>query len=257
MAGKYDHYCAGVLDHHGEKIAHVIASSTFVVTYMVEGDSLKFDVDSEKPTPRQCSIIREYERIHSLIKRSFKPKDAFQAKRDLAAALFNAFSETDETTAISEYFEEVEKETMSLTSDRARFTYLFSGLISAIIILTVTYIIYLKGIPFPTWPKLITGTTAGIIGASISLCVTAHNWNPNPDRHIIFIGLEGISRTILGGLFGFVLVCCVRAQILLGILSENPYGLVAFAMLAGFSETFVLEIFQRMQSESKNSHSQN
>jgi hypothetical protein len=78
----------------------------------------------------------------------------------------------------------------------------------------------------------------------------------SPFKRHLFTAFQGASRIGLGALFGFVFVCCVKANILLGILSEKPSGLFAFSILAGFSETFVPELLKRMETEATKSSRQ-
>jgi hypothetical protein len=68
---------------------------------------------------------------------------------------------------------------------------------------------------------------------------------------------QGASRIALGALFGFVFVCCVKAEFLFGTtLLSKPYGVFAVSILAGFSETFVPEFLQRLDTQATKSASQ-
>ena len=93
------------------------------------------------------------------------------------------------------------------------------------------------------------GLIGGIIGSAVSIFARSNTIEISPFKQNVFTAFQGASRIFLGGLFGFVFVCCVKANILLSILSAKPTGLFAFSILAGFSETFVPELLKHMEIE--------
>ena len=99
----------------------------------------------------------------------------------------------------------------------------------------------------------ILGVIGGIIGSAVSIFARSNTIEISPFKQNFFTAFQGASRIALGALFGFVFVCCVKANILLSILSEKPTGVFAFSILAGFSETFVPELLKHMEIDAAKS----
>jgi hypothetical protein len=250
MPGLFDKLIVGEADRYGKKIDFIIARSTEVIVYTVEGGDLMIDTASEVPTKREQEILKSYGRLYSFVLIALQKDKAVPLKRDLGAALFLAISDKDGTCAPDDYFTDVSEHIHSRALDIARFVYVVFGLLFALVVSLAFYLGYVFPLQdFAQAPSTILGAIGGMIGSALSVFVRSSDLQISPYKQRVFSAFQGMSRIALGALFGFIFVCCVKANILLGVLSDQPFGILAFSILAGFSETFVPELLKRMETE--------
>lgn len=251
MAGPFfDNLRVGETDHSGDKISFIIGWNAHVMIYMVEGDHLKIHAAPDRPTEREIEILKIFDRLYSLISLSLRKGKTLSLKHDLGGALYHALSDRDATGPVSEYFTDVSEHIHTRALDAARFVYVLSGFATALICSVILWLLYLS--PWTqgaTISILLLGGIGGAVGSAVSIFARSNTVEISPFKESVFTAFQGASRIALGALFGFVFVCCVKADILLGVLSDKPSGLFAFSILAGFSETFVPELLKRMETE--------
>jgi hypothetical protein len=250
VAGPFDNLRVGETDRGGDKISFIIGWNDQVMVYMVEGDHLKIHAASDRPTEREIEILRVFDRLYALISLTLRKGKTLSLKHDLAGALYHALSDRDATCPVSEYFTDVSEHIHTRALDAARFVYVVSGFATAFtgsLLLCLLYLsLWTQG---ATIPALLLGAIGGAVGSAVSIFARSNSVEISPFKEHVFTAFQGASRIALGALFGFVFVCCVKANILLGVLSDKTAGLFAFSILAGFSETFVPELLKRMETE--------
>ncbi len=253
-AGPFDDLRVGEPDKRGQKITFIIGRSTDLVVYVIEDDHLKFDTATDTPTPRELQILKEYDRIYSYISIALQKNKALPLKIDLGSALFRAFSDKNATCPVADYFVDVAEHIQTRALDMARFIYVISGFSLALVAAIFFGLIYISPwSPSNRAKTIIIGCLGGTIGSALSVFARSSGLQISPYKQRSFSAFQGMSRIALGVLFGFIFVCCVKGNVLLGMISDKPYALFAFSILAGSSETFVPELLKRMEVEARTS----
>jgi hypothetical protein len=108
-------------------------------------------------------------------------------------------------------------------------------------------------VPSDTAKTMILGGLGGTIGSALSVFARSNSLKISPYKQRRFSAFQGMSRIALGALFGFIFVCCVKGNVLLGMISDKRFAIFAFSILAGSSETFVPELLKRMEVEARTS----
>jgi hypothetical protein len=250
MPGPYQSFKVGGVDEEGEKITYIIGRTDTFVVYLTEGDFLKFANVADVPSPREVQIFKVYDRLDSFISRSYRRNKAYPLKLDLGNALFAAVCDSHSTSDVTAYFADVEGQVAARVLNLSRAVYLISGLGVALVSAAALYFAYAYGVEdFSKVSQFALGLTGGIVGSALSIWMRSGTLAISAYTSFGFSAFQGISRIGLGAFFGFVLICCVKADLLLGTFSKNPYALFAFSIVAGFSETFVPELLRRLEAE--------
>jgi hypothetical protein len=254
----FDDFKIGGSDLYGNRITDVIGTTDHVIVYMVEGGTLGICSPSEQPTEREVEILAVFRRLDSLITDGLQKSKAISLRYDLGGALYCALSENHSTRPVNECFADVSEQITTRALDSARFLYVVSGFATAALLLMILSLLLCAFYISPlerggTIHAIILGLIGGIVGSAVSIFARSNTIEISPFKQNVFTLFQGSSRIFLGGLFGFVFVCCVKANILLSILSAKPTGLFAFSILAGFSETFVPELLKHMEIEAAKS----
>jgi hypothetical protein len=61
-------------------------------------------------------------------------------------------------------------------------------------------------------------------------------------------GLQGVTRIVLGFIYGGNLVIASKANFVLGVIRHNPYPLLILCIVAGFSERLIPELLSKFES---------
>src|SRR5207253_984748 len=147
--------------------------------------------------------------------------------------LFRAFSDKTGTCPPLNYFVDVAEHIETRALDIARFIYVASGFSFAFAASIVCVIAYISPWLSDTLKTMVIGTLGGIIGSALSVFARSNSLKISPYKQRRFSAFQGMSRIALGALFGFIFVCCVKGNVLLGMISDKPYALFAFSILAG------------------------
>ena len=252
MKGSFDKLCVGKPDRRGDKVTFILGRSPQVAVYVIDGGHLKIDGTSNLQTPRELEILQAYDRLYTFISLGVKNNKAEPLKYDLGHAVYRALADKNATGPIDAYFADVTEHIHIVALDLARFIYVVSGFLTALIVsLTIWWAYVQPADDFENVPVTALGTLGGVIGAALSIFMRSNSLEISPYKERSLTAFQGASRIALGALFGFVFVCCVKAEFLFGPgLLGKPYGLFAISILAGFSETFVPELLRRLETES-------
>jgi len=256
MLGPFDDLRVGQPDKRGQNITFIVGRSTELIVYLIDDDHLKFDTATDAPTARELEILKQYDRIYSYISLALKKDKARPLKVDLGSALFRALSDKSGTCSCADYFVDVAEHIQTRALDIARFIYVISGFILALVLAVILGIAYISPwVPADLGKTIILGCLGGTIGSALSVFARSNTLKISPYKQHSFSAFQGMSRIALGALFGFIFVCCVKGNILLGMISDKPFALFAFSILAGSSETFVPELLKRMEVEARTTSS--
>jgi hypothetical protein len=233
VLGPFDKLQVGERDRYGNKISFIVGRTAHLLVYMVDGDNIAIDSTSDQQTERELEIVKVFNRLDSLITLAFQKRKASSPRYDLAGALYVALSSKDSTRSVNEYFADISEHITTRALDAARFVYVLSGFATAVSASLILYAFYIS--PWArsgTISATILGAIGGIIGSGVSIFARSNTIKISPFKQRVFTAFQGASRIALGALFGFVFVCCVKANILLGVLSDKTPGLFAFSILA-------------------------
>jgi hypothetical protein len=86
------------------------------------------------------------------------------------------------------------------------------------------------------------GVAGGVAGSSVSIVQRARSLESDPLDSAVLLGLHGLTRVILGGIFGALLVAAIKANIILGHFSDSGWATFGLAAGAGFTERWVPEL---------------
>lgn len=247
----FDNYKVGAQDASNETIAEIIALSDDLVVYLVKDGALKIDTPHAAPPAQHLPILREYDAIHTLIRRSIPRRHVVEFKKELGSAVFTALSNVG-TVDPTDHFADVKNNVIERSRDFARYYYVGYGLFAGLVILAAfTFLYDLLNSGIQSLPSLGLGIVGGAIGAMASIVLRSSKLDVAPFAHWQLEALQGAVRILLGAIFGFILVAAVRGDIVLSFLDGKPFGLLIFSILAGFSEKYVPEILAGMERRPK------
>jgi len=98
---------------------------------------------------------------------------------------------------------------------------------------------------------LVSVATCGSIGSFISVALNLKNLEIDPDAPAMISVISGVSRIMIGMIGAVLVYFLIRADILLGIISQSNsvFAILAISVVAGFSETLVPNILRKMESQ--------
>lgn len=97
----------------------------------------------------------------------------------------------------------------------------------------------------------------GSIGGFISIAIKVSRADMNFDKNTTLQILSAISREFIGIFSALAIYLFIRSNLVIGVLSSaNPAVFYAFAILAGFSETFVPDFFNVVEKKTISSQTQ-
>lgn len=98
------------------------------------------------------------------------------------------------------------------------------------------------------------GSIFGVVGACISVLQRIANMDIDWYMSGIPSFLQALSRVSLAALFGMILVLAVKSDLMLGAFKGDHISLMIFALVAGFSERMIPDLFKRLENkDSENS----
>lgn|GEM_PF-6207544 len=97
----------------------------------------------------------------------------------------------------------------------------------------------------------------GGIGGFISIAIKVSRSDMNFDKNKTLQVLSAVSREFIGIFSALAIYLFIKANLVIGIMSTaGPYVFYAFAVLAGFSETFVPDFFGVIEKKTISGQSQ-
>ncbi|MEP6743260.1 MAG: hypothetical protein ABJB61_12230, partial [bacterium] len=88
----------------------------------------------------------------------------------------------------------------------------------------------------------------GSVGACISVLQRNPSLDVDPWMSNGYLRLQGITRIVLGFIFGCIFVLASKANFVLGVVRNNPYSLLVLCIVAGFSERLIPELLSKFES---------
>jgi len=196
--------------------------------------------------------IREV-KVHSLFNRLYARASTIKDKKlrtqvenELARALFRGLSESDEKLALG-HFVDVAHRISQEALVKARVIYAIAGCCVAFPVAVAATISSAYSTDVSTRQVLI-GIAMGVGGAWVSVVQRAWKLSVRPFELPHYLAFQGVTRILLGALFGGFVVVALKAGLLLTILSETSWGLAVASFVGGASERLVPELLKDAES---------
>jgi hypothetical protein len=131
-------------------------------------------------------------------------------------------------------FSEVEKVILDVGKTFAAFRYLLGSIIAGVVLIIFALII--RRLITSNVDLIAYGAIGGTVGAMLSVLLRVRDLSVTKITQLGLAPIEGGSRTLLGFLFGIVLIITI-----------NSYACVLMAIIAGFSERFAPELLKSIE----------
>ncbi|GAB2197725.1 hypothetical protein [Sessilibacter sp. MAH4] len=130
--------------------------------------------------------------------------------------------------------------------ESARVRYLIISMASALVICIITILAYYNISNISEMVRqMLLCSIAGITGAVVSILQRNEEIRPEPFSSNLLFVFQGITRILLGVIFGSMVAICAKANIALGLASDNIYAIFVIAFLAGINERFIPDLIRK------------
>jgi uncharacterized protein YegP (UPF0339 family) len=195
---------------------------------------------------RLLGAVSEFDSIMATIAVSVPKAYRKETYHQLGKALFAAFH-TPEGTRPGSEFRKVRLFVRKKAKERARLSYVLASLAAATVLELVVLPIYFLT-PASNLKLVILGGCFGAIGATISVLQRNPSLELDPWMSTRYHALQGVTRIVLGFIFGGTFVIASKANFVLGVIRNNPYPLLILCIVAGFSERLIPELLGKFES---------
>jgi hypothetical protein len=253
-------YGVGKKDKDGDLITSIINGTDNIVVYMVEkvkgkGDAeekLVWDTTSNKYNVAALPAANA-KRLEIRIDTELWRRYRKYARRLVASCLSVALIEDagKSQAKCNECFKEAEELVDTKIAETTRLLYLLCAfgvtVVVSTVILSIPLFYQVQYLPF-------IGGAFGVLGSFVSVLQRFRKIKIDEYSTTIYTSVGGITRTLLGFLFGALFVIAYKAGVF-GISSSsgvtNEYFTYTFAFISGFSERFIPELIAKAESGSK------
>ena len=204
---------------------------------------------------RLLGAVSEFDSIMSAIAVSVPRAHRKETYHQLGKALFAAFH-TPQGTRPGREFRKVRLFVRKKAKERARLSYVLASLATTTVLALVVVTIYFYfRIPASNLRLVILGGCFGAVGATISVLQRSPSLELDPWVSRRYHALQGVTRIVLGFIFGGIFVIGSKANFVLGVIRNNPYPLLILCIVAGFSERLIPELLSKFESTQSTSNS--
>ena len=207
---------------------------------------MHFETVSESFTPIEAAANQQFDELSSRVSECLPLTAHARAKNFLALALYRGFTAQD-VAGVTACFAEVQRYIERAVSLRARVYYTGAGTFAAAVFGVGSWLAW----PDPASASVppMVAVLAGVAGAWTSVLQRVNQLVlTNSLESSAMHAAQGISRILLGAVFGFVTVAAINANLLLGLAATSTWAIGVFGYLAGFSERFVPEFLNKLES---------
>lgn len=190
--------------------------------------------------------IAHFDTIMSTIKVSVAKPYQRECYHRLGKALFGALH-GPEGTEVANQFRAVRLLVRTKAKERARLVYVVASL-AATMLLSLFILPLYKYVTNPEIRLITLGGCFGSIGACISVLQRNPSLDIDPWMSNGYLKLQGITRVVLGFIFGCIFALASKANFVLGVVRDNPYPLLVLCIVAGFSERVIPELLSKFES---------
>lgn len=239
-------YKIGDKTSSGREIAGIYGQGATCGVYWDDKGQVHFETVSENFTAIEAAANQQFDELSSRVSECLPATAHDRAKNALGLALYRGFIASD-LAGVAASFTEVQRYIERAISLRARVCYTAAGTVVAALFGLGSWFLWPDADAAATSPVI--AVFAGAAGAWTSVLQRVNQLHlPNTlDSSAMHIA-QGISRILLGAVFGFVALAAINANLLLGIAAESPWAIGVVGYLAGFSERFVPEFLNKLEA---------
>lgn len=233
----------------GQEISSVLGQSSRCAVFTTSDNQLRwqyFHNNGELPSALR-PILRQFDHIMGEIK-TFVPKPHRHDQYIfLGKSLFNAL---DDPTNLDEdlVFKDVKEQNELLAEQNCRLLYIASCFITFIILLIALLSTASLINPLSMWSSILAAGVFGSAGAVFSVLYRIKSIEIEKKSSLKAIAAVAAAHVGVGCFFGMFFVMASKSNIVLGAIRDNEYALYVFSSIAGFSERFVPELIEKLQS---------
>ena len=238
-------YKVGDKGASGETISFIIGHSPTAIVYQDSRDHVQWETNEDILTSSQVKANREYDILNFKIK-SFVPIQRHTMfEMQLAQALFQGLSENVELEVPKHFAAASKAISQEIYSNSAFYYVLFAGILTVLASIGFALAITLV---LTGGHKIIgLGSLAGSIGAFASILFRGNKLKLREYESPRALAFQGITRILLGIVFGAFSACAVNANIVFGFLASDQWSIVVVGFIAGFSEKYVPELIKSVE----------
>ena len=239
---------------HGETIKKVFYATGQYIIYQVEGrDNLLYDTGNNES---DLEII--YECMIKFSRKLVRPIDKQRFRHKLATTIHIALKGKKQLAEkmCKEIVEEIDEYTKILRNGRV--TYLLTVTIATILIWSGTLsteLVFPIGDTLTEERGFLGAALFSLTGGFFSIVIGLYQIDFYFEKRILVFVLTSVSRIMISIFSGVVLYVMIKSNLALGFLadteSSNPYVILVFATLAGFSESFIPNVLNNIQKNSE------
>jgi hypothetical protein len=237
----FQNYQVGTTTSSGHTIKEILFFSEKYIIFLNEKDEFRAEYDekicfeSDKSLAEAGDLHAQLEAIRFIKRTKTKGIDL------IASALAHAFAVSKESDS-RDFFKDAREFIQTKAAELHQAVYLFFAFFTACYFMLCIRFPWLSVAPSMEW---VAGF--GALGAFLSVLLRFREIEIRRYTSPSFIACEGMVRVGLGAVFGFVFLILQKANLLLGIASDNQYAIAAFSIIAGMYERFVPELLAKAQ----------
>jgi hypothetical protein len=232
----------------GQIVDSILGQSARVTVYTTKDKHLRWQYDENNgnvPDDR-IPVLNEFDSLMTEIKAFVPAQNQTEAYTGLGKALFASLN-AKETVDLVRNFDTVKTFITQSFLLRARFLYTAFALGTAVLVIIV--LLLFANLLSPTNAVYFYGAVFGATGAAVSVMQRSRNIELDvqlPDRSLY---LQACIRVLLGLIFGLLFIFASKANLVMGTINNDFFGLCVFALVAGFSERMIPDLIGRLEAQ--------
>lgn len=242
-------YKIGNQTKSGKTIAFVFGCSADVIVYSDNQGETQWETNSDALTPSQFRAHAEFDRLNAIARANVGESRRCLLKDELASALFLGMCAASPEEAIK-CFSSVDTNIRSEALIRARYHYLGYSTIATFFIVCGTLGVWLYS-PSAATSLISLGGGCAAVGAWASVLQRTSRLALRPYDPWHYLASQGVTRILLGAMFGAFFVGATKAGLFLSVAANNEWALASLSFVSGFSERYIPELIRGLETELK------
>lgn len=244
-AKKPNEYKIGDISQNGLKITSIIDTSERVIVFWDSRNGISYEYQDILVNPNL--IINKYKELNGKISFEFPSNHKDRLKGRLASCLFSALSEKSDADGLN-HFENIYEDIKTLKSpaEMKAFFIVLSIVSCSVMALVLGGVFLLLGANTNSWSFVTICGSSGTIGSLFSLLQRNKEIDIELTTQNTFVFMQVISHVFFGAFAGGILFVASKGDLAFGFANENVYALITLSIIAGFSERFIPDMFNKV-----------
>jgi hypothetical protein len=257
---KFQNYKMGEKDHQGRTISTIFLQKSDCIIYEAKDESAGKAISigditwsTTNPQLVQCLSALDAQTMPVYMLAKGNPRFMRMAINAHGSALF--LCATDKSESAVKVLEDARNKLTGLKSLEGRLHYLLSCMVLLVICVAVTIGLVAAGNVPPGILFYFFIVTCGSLGGFLSVSLNLRKLDIDPEAPRSINIISGTSRILIGMIGAVLVYFLIKANILLGLISQanSEYAILAACIVAGFSETLVPNILRKMEQQGSKS----